>query len=60
LEGLRKGLQCLGIKGLKRDISNHELDAATGALVGLLFLQDKAEVYGNFTDGAILMPKAVD
>ena len=60
LEGLRKGLQCLGIKGLKRDISNHELDAATGALVGLHFLQDKAEVYGNFTDGAILMPKAVD
>ena len=57
LEGLRKGLQRLGIKGLKRDISDHELDAATGALVGLLFLQDKAEVYGNFTDGAILMPK---
>lgn len=57
LEGLRKGLQRLGIKGLKKDISDHELDAATGALVGLLFLQDKAEVYGNFTDGAILMPK---
>jgi predicted nuclease with RNAse H fold len=57
LEGLRKGLQSLGIKGLKRDISDHELDAATGALVGLLFLQDKAEVYGNFTGGAILMPK---
>ena len=57
LEGLRKGLQRLDIKGLKKDISDHELDAATGALVGLLFLQDKAEVYGNFTDGAILMPK---
>ncbi|MGB6865495.1 MAG: hypothetical protein WBE11_07355 [Candidatus Aminicenantaceae bacterium] len=57
LAGLRPGLQRLGIKGLKRDISNHELDAATGALVGLLFLQDKAEVYGNFKDGAILMPK---
>lgn len=57
LEGLRKGLQRLGIKGLKKDISDHELDAATGALVGLLFLQGKAEVYGNFTDGAILMPK---
>jgi predicted nuclease with RNAse H fold len=57
LNGLRKGLQRLGIKGLKREISDHELDAATGALVGLLFLQDRAEVYGNFTDGAILMPK---
>ncbi len=58
LIGLHRGLKRLGIKGLKKDISDHELDAATGALVGLLFLQDKAEVYGNFTDGAILMPKA--
>jgi predicted nuclease with RNAse H fold len=58
LKGLRKGLQRHGIIGLKKDISDHELDAATGALVGLLFLQDKAEVYGNFTDGAILMPKS--
>ena len=58
LEGLRKGLQRLGIKGLINDISDHELDAATGALVGLHFLQDKAEVYGNFKDGAILMPKS--
>lgn len=57
LEGLRKGLQRLGIKGLKKEHSDHELDAATGALVGLYFLQDKAEVYGDFTDGAILMPK---
>jgi hypothetical protein len=56
LTGLRRGLQDLGIKGLKKDISDHELDATTGALVGLLFLQDKAEVYGDFTEGAILMP----
>ena len=59
LPGLRRGLQRLGIKGLRRDVSDHELDAATGALVGLLFLQDKADVYGNFTEGAILMPKPV-
>lgn len=57
LAGLRRGLQRLGLKGLKIDISDHELDAATGALVGLLFLQGKAEVFGNFLDGAILMPK---
>lgn len=56
-EGLRHGLQHLGIKELERDISDHELDAATGALVGLFFLQDKAEVLGNFDEGAILMPK---
>lgn len=57
LPGLKKGLQSLGLKDLIRDISDHELDAATGALVGLLFLKGKAEVLGNFTEGAILMPK---
>ncbi len=56
LSGLKKGLRKLGISGLKIECSGHELDAATGALVGLLFLQGKAEVYGDFTHGAILMP----
>ena len=55
-EALRTGLRSLGIKGLKKNISDHELDAATGALVGQLFLQQKAEVLGNFEEGAILMP----
>jgi predicted nuclease with RNAse H fold len=57
LAGLRRGLEKLGIKGLRTDISAHELDAATGALVGLLFLQGQAEVYGDFSSGAIIMPK---
>jgi hypothetical protein len=37
------------------------LHRTTGMCIlrGLLFLQDKAEVYGNFADGAILMPKTV-
>ncbi|MGD2295455.1 MAG: DUF429 domain-containing protein [Candidatus Aminicenantes bacterium] len=56
LSALRKGLQKLGITGLKQDSSDHELDAATGALVGHLFLLKKAEVLGNFSQGAILMP----
>lgn len=56
LSGLRTGLRSMGIKGLRNDISDHELDAVTGALVGVLFLQDEAEVLGNFRDGAILMP----
>jgi predicted nuclease with RNAse H fold len=56
LTGLRQGLQRLGIKGLRKDISDHELDAATGALVGLRFLQNRAEVLGDFVEGAILMP----
>ncbi len=56
LSGLREGLRKLGISGLKKESSGHELDAATGALVGLFFLQGKAEVYGDFKSGAIIMP----
>jgi predicted nuclease with RNAse H fold len=54
--GLRRGLLRLGLKGLRKDTSDHELDAATGALVGRDFLAGKAEVYGNFEEGAIVMP----
>ena len=57
-EGLRRGLSRLGIKGLTRAASDHELDAATGALVGWLYLIDQAEVLGDFSSGAILMPVA--
>jgi len=56
LSGLREGLIKLGISGLMKECTGHELDAATGALVGLLFLQGKAEVYGDFKSGAIIMP----
>lgn len=58
LRGLRRGLGRLGIKRLRKDASDHELDAAAGALVGKLFLEGKAEVYGDFKSGAILMPPA--
>lgn len=56
-ERLRQGLCRLGIKGLRADCSGHELDAATAALVGRLFLQGKAEIYGDFSCGAIVMPR---
>lgn len=55
--GLRRGLERLGLRGLGRGISDHELDAATGALVGRLFLQGKAGFYGDMETGAILMPR---
>jgi len=57
IEALRRGLRMLGVKGLKKTASDHELDAATGALVGSLFLRGEAEIYGNFVEGAIVMPK---
>ena len=56
LAKLRQGLRRLGIKGLTLKDSAHELDAATGALVGLFFLRGKAEAYGDFSTGAIIMP----
>jgi len=56
LQELRNGLIKLGIRGLKKEVTSHELDAATGALVGRLFLQDKAQVFGDFLTGAIIMP----
>ncbi len=56
LSGLRSGLRKLGITGLKKECTDHELDAASGALVGSLFLQEEAEVYGDFESGAIIMP----
>jgi predicted nuclease with RNAse H fold len=54
--GLRRGLSRLGLKGLRKGASDHELDAATGALVGALFLRGRAEVLGDFGSGAIVMP----
>ena len=59
LEELRRGLGRLGIRGLHRSCSAHELDAATAALVGRLYLEGKAEIYGDFSSGAIIMPRSV-
>jgi predicted nuclease with RNAse H fold len=57
-EGLRRGLARRGIKGLTRSASDHELDAASGALVGQLYLSGDAEILGDFSSGAILLPRA--
>jgi len=57
LDGLRRGLVRLGLRGLSGRLSDHELDAAAGALVGRLFLQGRAEVLGDFSTGAILLPR---
>jgi len=54
--GLRRGLVRLGLRGLLGSASDHELDAATGALVGRLFLEGRAWAWGDYATGAILMP----
>lgn len=56
LDRLRMGLEQAGVEGLNDEMSDHELDAITCALVGKLFLEGKAEVYGTAEQG-IVMPK---
>lgn len=56
--GLRSGLGRLGVRGLAEDATADELDAATGALVGRLFLLGRARVLGDERTGAILLPLA--
>ena len=57
LRRLKNGLVKLGLKGLNGKMNGDELDAVTGALVGRYFLEGKAEVLGNFRQGAIIIPK---
>ena len=56
LHRLRQGLEKLGIEELTERLSDHELDAATCAYVGKLYLEGMACTYGT-KDNAIIMPK---
>lgn len=53
---LKAGLEKQGIKGLHDQMTDHELDAVTCALVGKLFLEGKTEIYGTRIQ-SIIMPK---
>jgi predicted nuclease with RNAse H fold len=57
IEGLRKGLEMLGIRGLSENMTDHELDAVTSAFVAKLYLEKKYIAYGNNDEGVIIMPK---
>lgn len=56
LPALCRGLERLGVKGLNKKMNGDELDAVTGALVGYWYMKGKAEVLGNFKEGAIVIP----
>jgi len=56
LKRLKAGLKKLGVKGLNKEMSDHELDAVTCALVGKLWLEEKSVTYGTSERG-IVMPK---
>lgn len=55
LAGLLRGLRRLGLRGLKKSASAHELDAASAALAGMWFLLGAGEMIGG--DDGILMPE---
>ncbi len=57
LAKLRRGLEKIGLKGLEKDMNGDELDAVSGALVGRLYLQGRAEVLGDVAEGAIIVPR---
>ena len=59
LEKLQKALIKYGIKGdiEKRTISDHELDAATSALVGLFYLERNYTAIGDPEEILMILPK---
>lgn len=57
LDGLRAGLNRLGVRGLTNAATSDELDAVTAALVGRWFLLGKGEMLGG--EGGIVMPSVL-
>jgi predicted nuclease with RNAse H fold len=55
-QGLRRGLEALGVRGLTATMTGDELDAVTAALVGRWFLRGQGEMFGG--EEGILMPMA--
>jgi len=55
LKRLKAGLEKTGVRGLNNQMSDHELDAVTCALVGRLLLEGKSVTYGT-SEQAIMMP----
>jgi predicted nuclease with RNAse H fold len=56
LDSLRKGLLKLKIRGEIEKANEHELDAITAALVGLMFLESKAVALGDPEEGLLYIP----
>jgi len=57
LERLKKGLERLGVKGLKDVMSGDEVDAVTAALTAILYLEGKCEEIGDPSEGLMVIPK---
>ena len=56
LDKLKAGLEAQGICGLNGKMSDHELDAATIALVAKMYVEGKSVIYGDPVQGIIMPP----
>jgi len=56
LDKLKAGLEAQGILGLCDGLSDHELDAATCALVAKMYVEGKAVTYGDPMQGIVMPP----
>lgn len=56
LTELREGLRQIGLQGIKENATHDEIDAATAAFVGWLWLNGFAELISDGQDGGIVMP----
>jgi len=57
LQPLINGLRDHGITGIKRDVTDHELDAITSAIVGKMYLLGTADAIGDINEGQIIVPR---
>jgi len=57
LPKLIRGLRRLGLTGLLSTATGDEVDAATCALTGLLYLRGDYEALGDVNEGQIIMPR---
>jgi predicted nuclease with RNAse H fold len=55
---LRRGITRLGVRELGRGLSDHELDAVSGALVTRDFVRGQADIYGRQGGAPFVMPRA--
>lgn len=57
LKKLKRALKNLGISGMKRKITHHELDAICCALVGKFYLEKNYIAIGDPKEGLLILPK---
>lgn len=56
-DGLIKGLQMVGVKGLENGMNGDELDAVTCALVGIMYLRIEYSAIGDPNEMLMILPQ---